>query len=67
MSTGQAEKKELETELERYKECDPEVIEEMKKETKMAKEAANRWTGKLYRFMAKNNFVLQLMLMVHFV
>ena len=42
------EKSQLDTELERYRECDPEVIEEVKQETKTAKEAANRWTGRLY-------------------
>lgn len=43
------EKKQLLAELERYKECDPEVLEEMKQETKVAKEAANRWTGEFRR------------------
>ncbi len=36
----------LRTELERYRECDPEVMQQMKEETVVAKEAANRWTGK---------------------
>ena len=36
----------LKTELEKYRECDPEVMEKMKEETQTAKEAANRWTGK---------------------
>ena len=36
---------ELTNELEKYRECDPEVMEEMKRETLTAKEAANRWTG----------------------
>ncbi|XP_064612721.1 meiotic nuclear division protein 1 homolog [Liolophura sinensis] len=42
------EKKQLLAELERYKECDPEVLEEMKQETKIAKEAANRWTDNVF-------------------
>ena len=32
-------------ELEKYKACDPEVVEEMRQQTRMAKDAANRWTG----------------------
>ena len=31
--------------LEKYRECDPEVMQQMKEETEMAREAANRWTG----------------------
>jgi hypothetical protein len=37
--------KRLQSELEKYKECDPEVMEQMKKEAIIAREAANRWTG----------------------
>jgi len=40
--------KELEKELERYRECDPEVLENMQKETVMAKEGANRWTDNVF-------------------
>ena len=36
---------ELCAELEKYRECDPEVMQQMKNETVVAKEAANRWTG----------------------
>ena len=39
---------ELEKELERYRECDPEVLENMKKETLMAKDGANRWTDNVF-------------------
>lgn len=46
LSIKQEEKKTLQTELEKYKECDPEVMEQMKKEAIIAREAANRWTGK---------------------
>lgn len=45
LSNAQTEKSRLETELERYRECDPEVIAEVKQQTQVAKEAANRWTG----------------------
>lgn len=40
--------KELEQELERYKECDPEVLKNMQQETIMAKEGANRWTDNVF-------------------
>lgn len=45
LSEVQTQKSQLEAELERYRECDPEVIEEVRQETVVAKEAANRWTG----------------------
>lgn len=35
----------LNSELQKYRECDPEVMQEMKEETVVAKDAANRWTG----------------------
>lgn len=37
----------LEAELEKYRECDPEVVAQMREESKVAKEAANRWTGEV--------------------
>ena len=40
--------KELEQELERYKECDPEVLKNMQQETIMAKEGVNRWTDNVF-------------------
>lgn len=40
--------KELEKELEKYKECDPEVLENIKKETVMAKEGVDRWTDNVF-------------------
>ena len=43
----QGEKTQMEAELERYRECDPGVIEGLKQEIKVAKEASNRWTGNL--------------------
>lgn len=45
LSEVKSETSKLESELEKYRECDPEVIEAVKQETKVAKEAANRWTG----------------------
>lgn len=32
--------------MEKYRECDPQVVEEIREANKVAKEAANRWTGK---------------------
>ena len=37
--------KQLESELAKYKESDPEVLEQQKREAASALEAANRWTG----------------------
>jgi len=40
-------KSKLMAELEEYRECDPEVLEQIQKQVHTAKEAANRWTGTL--------------------
>jgi len=45
LSKLQSDKKKLLEELDRHKDCDPEVMEQMKEETSVAREAANRWTG----------------------
>ena len=39
------EKQELAAELLRYSDCDPEVMKTKQKESDVAREAANRWTG----------------------
>lgn len=39
------ERAELETELARYRECDPDIIQEVRDLSTTAREAANRWTG----------------------
>ena len=46
LSRKKAEHERLSADLQRYHDCDPEVMEQMKQETLVAKEAANRWTGK---------------------
>ncbi|XP_066506178.1 meiotic nuclear division protein 1 homolog [Hoplias malabaricus] len=48
----------LRTELEQYKECDPEVVEEMRKENTVAKEAVSRWTDNVFaiKSWAKRKF-----------
>ncbi|XP_075054673.1 meiotic nuclear division protein 1 homolog isoform X2 [Mixophyes fleayi] len=51
-------KVQLMAELEKYKECDPDVIEEMRKANKVAKDAANRWTDNIFsvKSWAKKKF-----------
>uniref|UniRef100_H2ZBQ0 Meiotic nuclear division protein 1 homolog n=1 Tax=Ciona savignyi TaxID=51511 RepID=H2ZBQ0_CIOSA len=44
----QTKKAKLETEITKYKDCDPEVINELQKEATIAKEAANRWTDNIF-------------------
>ncbi|KAH3889991.1 meiotic nuclear division protein 1 homolog [Dreissena polymorpha] len=58
LSDAQSEKSRLEKELERYRECDPEVIAEVKQQTQVAKEAANRWTDNIFstKSWIKNKF-----------
>jgi len=41
----QSDKKSLLEELDRHKDCDPEVMEQMKEDAVIAREASNRWTG----------------------
>ncbi|KAL3858205.1 hypothetical protein ACJMK2_012807 [Sinanodonta woodiana] len=48
LSRKQEEKATLLAEIARYKECDPEVIEQVKTESQTAKEAANRWTDNVF-------------------
>uniref|UniRef100_A0A8C9X7I0 Meiotic nuclear division protein 1 homolog n=1 Tax=Sander lucioperca TaxID=283035 RepID=A0A8C9X7I0_SANLU len=38
----------LQAELDKYRECDPEVIEEMRKSNVVAKEAVSRWTDNIF-------------------
>ena len=45
LSNAKAESERIEAELEKYRECDPEVMEQMKQDAITAKDAANRWTG----------------------
>ncbi|MCI4394859.1 hypothetical protein PGIGA_G00173600 [Pangasianodon gigas] len=53
-------KETLRAELEKYKECDPEVVEEMRKENVTAKEAVSRWTDNVFaiKLWAKRKFSL---------
>ncbi|XP_044536769.1 meiotic nuclear division protein 1 homolog [Gracilinanus agilis] len=51
-------KEKLKAELEKYRECDPEVVEEIRQANKVAKEAANRWTDNIFaiKSWAKRKF-----------
>ncbi|XP_064918809.1 meiotic nuclear division protein 1 homolog isoform X4 [Columba livia] len=51
-------KEQLKAEIEKYRECDPDVIEEMRQTNKVAKEAANRWTDNIFsiKSWAKRKF-----------
>ncbi|XP_033747912.1 meiotic nuclear division protein 1 homolog isoform X1 [Pecten maximus] len=42
------EKSRLMSELELYRECDPEVLQEVQNQTTVAREAANRWTDNVF-------------------
>lgn len=54
----EGEKKKLLEELEVYKECDPDVLKEIELQTKVAHEAANRWTDNIFslKTWAKRKF-----------
>ena len=45
LAQQEQENSKLKAELEKYRECDPQVLEEVKQQTMVAREAANRWTG----------------------
>ncbi|XP_012687148.2 meiotic nuclear division protein 1 homolog [Clupea harengus] len=51
-------KLQLKAELEKYKECDPGVVDEMRKENITAKEAVSRWTDNVFaiKSWAKRKF-----------
>ncbi|XP_064392149.1 meiotic nuclear division protein 1 homolog [Halichondria panicea] len=48
LEAGKEEKKQLAAELESHRTCDPERIKELRGETAVAKEAANRWTDNVF-------------------
>nr|XP_008110164.1 PREDICTED: meiotic nuclear division protein 1 homolog isoform X2 [Anolis carolinensis] len=51
-------KDQLKAEIDKYKECDPDVVEETRQANKIAKEAANRWTDNIFavKSWAKRKF-----------
>ncbi|KAK2174484.1 hypothetical protein NP493_799g05016 [Ridgeia piscesae] len=48
LAAGKRRREEVLGELEKYKACDPEVMEEMRRQARMAKDAANRWTDNIF-------------------
>lgn len=52
------EKIQLKADVEKYQECDPEVVEEIRKLNKIARDAANRWTDNVFtvKSWAKKKF-----------
>ncbi|XP_064650877.1 meiotic nuclear division protein 1 homolog isoform X2 [Lineus longissimus] len=48
LSTKKQELNELNAELKKYQDCDPDVLNAKKQEAKVAKEAANRWTDNIF-------------------
>ena len=55
------ESKELASKLERLRECDPEVLQEMQQKTQIAKESANRWTDNVFsvKSWCKRKFAIE--------
>ncbi|XP_039606209.1 meiotic nuclear division protein 1 homolog [Polypterus senegalus] len=51
----------IKAEVEKYKECDPDVVEEIRQSNKTAKEAANRWTDNVFaiKSWAKRKFAFE--------
>jgi len=58
LSERQTEKKSLEKEIASYQDCDPQVMEQMKRETLVARDASNRWTDNIFSIKSwiKNKF-----------
>ncbi|XP_033628227.1 meiotic nuclear division protein 1 homolog [Asterias rubens] len=48
LSEKEQENNRLKVELEKYRECDPEVLEEVKRQTAVSREAVNRWTDNVF-------------------
>ncbi|XP_067136804.1 LOW QUALITY PROTEIN: meiotic nuclear division protein 1 homolog [Centruroides vittatus] len=48
LESVEKEKDKLKSDLKKYQDCDPKMLESMKNQTVVAKEAANRWTDNIY-------------------
>ncbi|XP_072163372.1 meiotic nuclear division protein 1 homolog [Diadema setosum] len=61
LSEKESENSRLDAELARYRECDPEVLEEVKQQTLVAKDASNRWTDNVFSIKSwcKKKFSLE--------
>ncbi|KAK2723720.1 meiotic nuclear division protein 1 homolog [Artemia franciscana] len=53
--------KNIQEEIKKYRDCDPEALEETRKMTQVAKEAANRWTDNIHsaKSWCKNKFFIE--------
>ncbi|XP_065401694.1 meiotic nuclear division protein 1 homolog isoform X1 [Macaca fascicularis] len=58
LSSLRDQREQLKAEVEKYKDCDPQVVEEIRQANKVAKEAANRWTDNIFaiKSWAKRKF-----------
>ncbi|CAO2587995.1 Meiotic nuclear division protein 1 homolog [Lemmus lemmus] len=58
LSSFRDQRDQLKAEVEKYRECDPQVVEEIRQANKVAKEAANRWTDNIFaiKSWAKRKF-----------
>uniref|UniRef100_A0A2K6TTS8 Meiotic nuclear division protein 1 homolog n=1 Tax=Saimiri boliviensis boliviensis TaxID=39432 RepID=A0A2K6TTS8_SAIBB len=54
LSSLRDQREQLKAEVEKYKDCDPQVVEEIRQANKVAKKAANRWTDNI--FAIKSNY-----------
>lgn len=61
ISSLKAEATRLTDEIQKYKDSDPEVLEQMKQQIQVAKDAANRWTDNLFAIKSwcKNKFFIE--------
>ena len=48
LATLEAKKNDLKIKTQKYEGCDPEIFEQVKKETTVSKEAVNRWTDNIF-------------------
>uniref|UniRef100_A0A3Q1MJT7 Meiotic nuclear divisions 1 n=1 Tax=Bos taurus TaxID=9913 RepID=A0A3Q1MJT7_BOVIN len=58
LSSLRDQREQLKAEVEKYRECDPQVVEEIRQANQVAKEAANRWTDNIFaiKSWAKRKF-----------
>ncbi|XP_049646137.1 meiotic nuclear division protein 1 homolog [Suncus etruscus] len=61
LSSLRNQKEQLKAEVEKYRECDPQVVEEIRQANEVAKDAANRWTDNIFaiKSWAKRKFGLE--------
>uniref|UniRef100_A0ABI7ZAH0 Tripartite motif-containing protein 2 n=2 Tax=Felis catus TaxID=9685 RepID=A0ABI7ZAH0_FELCA len=61
LSSLRDQREQLKAEVEEYRECDPQVVEEIRQANQVAKEAANRWTDNIFaiKSWAKRKFGLE--------